>query len=47
MRRCFSLGLPTLLLGAAAEAALARFAPKDAACRCEIATVPLFALRAV
>lgn len=34
-----SLGLPTLLLGAAAEAALARFAPKDAARRSDIATV--------
>ena len=34
-----SLGLPTLLLGAAAEAALARFAPKDTARRNEIATV--------
>lgn len=42
-----SLGLPTLLLGAAAEAALARFAPRDAVRRNEIATVrfsrcPLF-----
>ena len=34
-----SLGLPTLLLGAAAEAALARYAPKDTARRNEIATV--------